>query len=395
MLPRCRGPRHRWAAVSENSCLLLGMFVKGRHRRISKNINYFLFICTNQCRIVCTVFLDRASELKTAIRSKNQTLKHLNQVLNICFLLTAGSLDKPIRCHGVTGWRRLLREDSLELTCVLENSSPFAFEQGWTLSITMFLPSGPPSRGGGNTSQSFSFPFHSVQPGETFEVVLPLAAAGDSSFPVTVSCSLVFSLLGLLAAEAALDLPDSQRSFALPLNTLTVDWLHALQVGGDGTAAHRAASQCGDSRMEAVRAFLSSRRTGWEEGESLALGPGPEQFSASVRLSAELAGSALTWDRRGEKSARRDISGPLLDWLLATGCGGVRPGHHRGQADGSVLRAHCPNGHPVKLSATEVKNKQTNQQKPWDLVEIGALAVLIRTQRVVFIGRWMRRGRSL
>lgn len=320
---------------------------------------------------------DRASELKTAIRSKNQTLKHLNQVLNICFLLTGGSQDKPIRCHGVTEWRRLLREDSLELTCVLENSSPFVFEQGWTLSVTAFPSSGPPSRGGGNASRSFSFPFHSIQPGETFEVVLPLAAAGDASFPMTISCSLVFSFLGLLAEKAVANLPDSQRSFALPLSTLTVDWLHALQVGGGGgsTAAHSgAASQCGDSRTDAIRAFLNSRRIGWEAGGTSASGPEAEQFSASVRLSSELVGSALTWEPRGEESARRDVCGPLLDWLLAAGCGGVRPGHHRDQVDGSVVRAQCPNGHPVKLSATEVKK---NKQKTLNLVEMVALAVVI------------------
>lgn len=306
-------------------------------------------------------FRDRASELKTAIRSKNQTLKHLNQVLNICFLLTGGSQDKPIRCRGVTGWRRLLREDSLELTCVLENSSPFAFEQGWTLNVTFFPPSGPPNRGGGNTSRSFSFPFHSVQPGETFEVVLPLAATGVSSFPVTVSCSLVFSFSGLLAEEAVADLPDSQRSFALPLNTLTVDWLHALQVGGDGTATHsRATSQCDDSRTNTVRAFLDSRRVGLEAGGTSASGPKVEQFSASVRLSSELVGSALTLEPRREKSARWDVCGPLLDWLLAAGCGGVRPGHRRDLVDGSVVCAQCPNGHPVKLSATEVR--QTNKK---------------------------------
>lgn len=310
---------------------------------------------------------DRASELKTAIRSKNQTLKHLNQVLNICFLLTGGSQDKPIRCHGVTEWRRLLREDSLDLTCVLENSSPFAFEQGWTLSVTAFPPSGPPSRGGGNASRSFSFPFHSVQPGETFEVVLPLAAADGASFPMTISCSLVFSFLGLLAEEAAVNLPDSQRSFALPLNTLTVDWLHALQ-GGGSTATHSgAASQCGDSRTDAVRAFLNSRRIGWEAGGTSASGPEAEQFSASVRLSSELVGSALAWEPRGEKSARRDVCGPLLDWLLAAGCGGVRPGHHRDQVDGSVVRAQCPDGHPVKLSATEVKKTNKKRRTWWKL----------------------------
>lgn len=315
----------------------------------------------------CLFFLhDRASELKTAIRSKNQTLKQLNQVLNICFLLTANSsLDQPIRCHGVAEWRRLLRDDSLELTCILENSSPFAFEQGWTLSVTVFPPCSPPSRGGGDTSQSFLFPFNSVQPGETLQVVLPLAAAGDASFPVTVSCSLIFSLSGLLAEDLAV-LPDSQRSFTLPLNLLTVDWLHVLRVGGGGsTAAQR--PQYFNSRTDTVRTFLNSRRIGCEAGVTSASEAEVEQISASVRLSTELIGSLLMPEPHKETPARRHVCGSLLDWLLADDCGGVRSGHHRGQVDASLVHAQCPIGHPVKLSATEVKQTTKLQQTCWKL----------------------------
>lgn len=282
-------------------------------------------------------------------------------MLNICFLLTADSSpDQPIRCHGVTEWRRLLGDDSLELTCVLQNSSPFAFEQGWTLSVTIFSPSSPPSRGGGNTSRSFLFPFSGVQPGETFQVVLPLAAAGDASFPLTVSCSLVFSFSGLLAEEAAADLPDSQRSFTLPLNTLMVDWLHVLRVSGGGNTASRR-PQCGNSRTDAVRTFLNSRRIECNMGVTSASEAEAEQLSASVRLSSELIRSSLALEPQGETSARRHVCGSLLDRLLADACGGVTPGRHRGQVDGSLVHAQCPNGHPVKLSATEVKQTKTLQ----------------------------------
>lgn len=275
-------------------------------------------------------------------------------------------------------WRRLLRDDSLELTCILENSSPFAFEQGWTLSVTIFTPSSPPSRGGGNTSHSFLFPFNSIQPGETFQVVLPLAAAGDASFPLTVSCSLVFSFSSLLAEEAAAaDLHGSQRSFTLPLNTLTVDWLHVLRVSGGGGSAQRL--QCCDSRTDAIWTFLNSRRIGYEVGVTSSSEAEAEQFSANVRLSSELIGSSLTWEPRGETSARRHVCGFLLDWLLATGCGGVRPGNHRGQVDGSLVHARCPNGHPVKLSATEVKPPPLYfpPKIAAELLEISTFSVLI------------------
>lgn len=283
--------------------------------------------------VFCLFFShDRASELKTAIRSKNQTLRQLNQVLNICFLLTAdSSLNKPIRCHGVAEWRRLLRDDFLELTCFLENCSPFAFEQGWTLSVTVFPPSCPPSRGGGNTSQSFSFPFNGVGPGETFQVVLPLSAAGDASLPMTVNCSLVFTFSGVLAEEEA-DLLGSQHSFTLPLDTLMVDWLHVLRVGGGGgTAAPR--PQC------AIRAFLNSRRIRWEAGATSASEVKSELFSASVRLSSALIGSLRPREPQGETAARRHVCVSLLDYLLACSCRGVKPGKHNGQVGGSLVHA--------------------------------------------------------
>ncbi|TMS22181.1 Fanconi anemia core complex-associated protein 100 [Larimichthys crocea] len=67
---------------------------------------------------------ERATTLKTAIKSKNQILTHLNQVLNISFLLITSTnseehlllQEKPIRCHAVTKWSRLLQKDSLNLT---------------------------------------------------------------------------------------------------------------------------------------------------------------------------------------------------------------------------------------------------------------------------------------
>lgn len=292
-------------------------------------------------------------------------LKHLNQVLNICFLLTTSPQredhlhisEKPIRCHAVTEWSRLLQQDSLKLTCVLENSSPYAFEQGWTLSVTVFPLSRPPSEGGENTSRNFSFPFHSVHPGETLEVALPLATAGDASFPMTVSCLLIFTFSSLLDEDAA-SLPNLQRSFTLPLNTLTVDWLHALQVSSGPVTHKKAASQCRDSTVDAVQALLSLRQirgSGRGEGGKAALRPEPEQFSASVRLSSDLIRNTLTSDPQGGESAHQHVCLSLLQWLLSEGCGEVRAGRQRDKISSSAVHAQCPDGHSVKLTAKEVK----------------------------------------
>uniref|UniRef100_A0A3Q2YZ46 FA core complex associated protein 100 n=2 Tax=Hippocampus comes TaxID=109280 RepID=A0A3Q2YZ46_HIPCM len=87
---------------------------------------------------------ERASVLKASIKSRNQTLKQLNQVLNISFLLNAGAdsgtlapvQEKPIRCHAATSWITLLQKDSLNLNCILDNGSSYILEQGWTLNVT-------------------------------------------------------------------------------------------------------------------------------------------------------------------------------------------------------------------------------------------------------------------
>ncbi|XP_010780379.1 Fanconi anemia-associated protein of 100 kDa [Notothenia coriiceps] len=308
---------------------------------------------------------ERASVLKTSIKSKNQILQRLNQVLNISFLLMAGAngaehpplQENPIRCRASTSWSRLLQEDSLTLTCVLDNSSAYVLERGWTLSITVFPLCPPPSAGGENLSTNFSFPFQSLHPGETLDVSLPLAAAGESSFPVTVSCSLLFSLASLLGEEAA-NLPALQSScISLPLNTLTVDWLHALQVSSPKAAREKITPHATD----AIEAFLRSHRIrcgGNAEGGR----EGGLKYSASVRVSAELLRDTLMvvksshLDPAGTKTAPENVCLSLLEWLLSEGPGGVTTGQKGDQMAmrGSVVHAQSLNRHAVKLTAKEV-----------------------------------------
>ncbi|XP_037611932.1 Fanconi anemia core complex-associated protein 100 isoform X1 [Sebastes umbrosus] len=304
---------------------------------------------------------ERASVLKTAIKSKKLILRHLNQVLNISFLLMTGTnseehhpiQEKPIRCHAVTIWSRLLQRDSLNLTCVLDNSSPYVLEGGWTLSIAVFPLSCPPSAGGESSSTHYSFPFHNLQPGETLEVSLPLAAAGEASFPVTVRCSLIFSLSCLLGEEAA-NFPGLQSSYvSLPLNTLTVDWLHALQVNGP----HKKATSQSNNTTDPIQAFLRSRQIrcrGRGEGGGERVSK-PEQYSASVRVSSELLRDTLV--SKGSDLDAHNVGLSLLEWLLSEGPGGVTTGHRGDKmvlSSSSVVHARGPNGHAIKLTVKEV-----------------------------------------
>lgn len=293
----------------------------------------------------------------------------LNQALSISFLLLAGTNDeeqrrvqeRPISCRGTTQWSRLLHKDSLSLTCVLDNSSPYVFERGWTLSVTVFPLSCSPDAGGDGSSTNFLFPVHSLRPGETLEASLPLETS-HASFPVTARCSLVLSLSSLLEEEAAA-LPGLQSGcVSLPLNTLTVDWLHALQVIRPSDAHQRDAAHRG-ATADSVQAFLSSRHIGCtgrgEGGREGAPKLEPERRSASVRVALELLrhtamSKSSGLDRRGPTLAPENVCSFLLEWLLSEGFGGVRTGH---PGDGSSeIHARGPDSHAVKLTAKEVKD---------------------------------------
>uniref|UniRef100_A0A8C2AZR6 FA core complex associated protein 100 n=1 Tax=Cyprinus carpio TaxID=7962 RepID=A0A8C2AZR6_CYPCA len=74
----------------------------------------------------------RAESLKHRLQEKNESLKCLNQVINVFGLLLENHRNEnacdvgsklPLSCRGVARWSSLLQRDSLTLTCVLENSS--------------------------------------------------------------------------------------------------------------------------------------------------------------------------------------------------------------------------------------------------------------------------------
>uniref|UniRef100_A0A8C6MAS2 FA core complex associated protein 100 n=1 Tax=Nothobranchius furzeri TaxID=105023 RepID=A0A8C6MAS2_NOTFU len=276
---------------------------------------------------------ERASVLKTVIKSKNLSLRQLNQVVNISFLLTARGKtreppteEKSIRCHSTVSWSRSLQKDCLNLTCVLENSSGYVLERGWTLSISVHPLSGP---GEETSSVNFSFPFHSLCPGETLEVSLPVAAAGDTSFPLTLNCSLIFSLSSFLAEVDLASFPDLQDScFSLPLNTLTVDWLHALQV-----VRPKETVTLQSSTMDALQAFLSSHQLRCSRGGGAS---NPEEYSVCVRVSSEFLRNTLML----KNSIQQPESASPNIWM---------------DSNSLVLHARAPSVSTVKITAKEVK----------------------------------------
>uniref|UniRef100_A0A3Q0QYJ3 FA core complex associated protein 100 n=1 Tax=Amphilophus citrinellus TaxID=61819 RepID=A0A3Q0QYJ3_AMPCI len=341
---------------------------------------------------------ERASVLKMAIKSKNQVLRRLNHVVSISFLLMSNSntdlpvQEKPLRCHAETNWSRLLQKDSLNLVCVLHNSSPFILEQGWTLSVTVF-PLSCSSSAGGESSTNFSFPFHNLCPGETFEVSLPIADASNASFPMTVSCSLIFSLSSLLGEE------EEGASFpsciSLPLTTLTVDWLHALQVNSPTTTHKMATVQPSSIAADAIQTFLSSRQVRcsgrMDRGGESATKPEPEKYSASVRVSSEFLRDNL--DTKGQKRDLEDLCPSWLEWLLSEDLGGVKMGYQGDKTalNTSVVHARGPNGASVKLTAKEEATIEVQIESS----SIAAVCGLHHAVLFFFVSSLLQRNRRL
>ncbi|XP_051925597.1 Fanconi anemia core complex-associated protein 100 isoform X2 [Hippocampus zosterae] len=295
---------------------------------------------------------ERASVLKASIKSRNQTLKRLNQVLNIIFLLSAGAdggtlspaREKPIRCHAAIGWMTLLQKDSLNLNCILDNASSYILEQGWTLNVS--ASSLCDSTKGQSRSAHYSFPFQNLQPGEKLEISLPLATEEESSLPCLVSFSLTLSLGWILGAEEAASQPDGGL-VSLPLNTLLVDYLHALRMVGP--AGRNATPQRYDvTAGDGVQAFLERRRGGGSHA-------GSARHSTSVKVSSQLVRDTLKNSERRPGETLPSVCVALLDWLLREGHGGVKMEGDKMAIKNSVVHARAPNGGAVKLTAKEIK----------------------------------------
>lgn len=221
---------------------------------------------------------ERASALKSTIQHRNESLRRLNQVFNICSLMLSSQKaekqacdhQQPISCHGLTTWSCVLQDDSLMLTCTLENNSAFDLERGWSLCVHVYPLSGSTTQDGANPSRTYTFPVHKLCSGQKLNVTLPLGSSHTLSLPLTVHCSLMFSLCALGSPEdlkkvrentgiQPSSLPTHQLNcICLPLNTLTVDLLEALRFDTSATLSG-VSKHHPPTPPDAILTFLRSR----------------------------------------------------------------------------------------------------------------------------------------
>uniref|UniRef100_A0A673HZC0 Fanconi anemia core complex-associated protein 100-like n=1 Tax=Sinocyclocheilus rhinocerous TaxID=307959 RepID=A0A673HZC0_9TELE len=307
---------------------------------------------------------ERAESLKHKLQEKNESLKHLNQVINVCSLMLDNhgnekvcnmGTKRPISCCGVARWSSLLQRDSLTLTCVLENSSGCTLEHGWTLCIQVHpLSKGPNMEG---SSGTYSFPFMKLDSGQKLDVTIPLESTGGLSLPVKVYCSLVFSLSALFSPEASSpgvsQLLTEMGSISAPLSTLTVDWLDALRLDGsfsNGNIRHNTVT-------DGIQTFLRSRGAITRDSDTTTKS-GP--ITVMVRVSSQLLNTKLHLS--ATSSTERCMS--VLNWLVSP--------EERGQmsVQSPVVCAYSPDGCSVKLLVKEVTLGDFCSDGPLEVLEI-------------------------
>ncbi|NXX74624.1 FP100 protein, partial [Urocolius indicus] len=293
---------------------------------------------------------ERVSFLKKAVDQKNRALASLNQVMNVsAALLSSQEGQKPIACTVTANWSCLLLQETVTISCLLENCSEYSLEEGWTLCVQLLASPCALEEESVDSATTFTFPIDQLLPGTKRELALPLGSAADTKLdlPLTISCALYYSLRDILGggsdSSEALDdlLPDDspilspdREGICLPLSECTIDMLQCLRLessppGPDAPPAP----------PDPVETFLKVSRE-HTEPQAAELPPAPAQgklplSAASIRVSSELLKNTL-------KTSASDVplSCATLRWLLAGNAGAEA----LSRGDVAAVRGAAPDG---------------------------------------------------
>nr|XP_060620248.1 Fanconi anemia core complex-associated protein 100 [Anolis sagrei ordinatus] len=333
---------------------------------------------------------ERVSSLKKAVDQKNQALTCLNQVMSVsAALLSSQNGQKPITCTITAHWSHILVQDTLTVSCILENLSECSLERGWTFCVQLFAGSFDFDEGSSDSATTYTFPIDQLLPGNKTEVTLPLGPTEGSKLelPFIVSCSLYYSLqeiLGTVSESTELldDLfsddspglcPD-REGICLPLKEATIDLLQCLRLKNgsstsDGSPPAAAMPLPGDPldtflKLSQMRSDLDGIERSDEvvPRELNTLGEGYLAPSvASIKVSSELLRTALK-----DFCADVPLCCAVLRWLLAEN---VEADALRSQ-ERTEVRGLSPDGGEVQLNIREVAVSDMNTAGPLQAVEI-------------------------
>ncbi|KAJ1129159.1 hypothetical protein NDU88_007530 [Pleurodeles waltl] len=331
---------------------------------------------------------ERVSWLKHAIQQKNRSLSHLNQVINLsCAMLTNESPQQQFGCTVTVAWSCLLLEDSLMITCRLQNLTDYSLDRGWTLCVhvsTSYSNSSPDFH---SSAAIYNFMINRLLPGSHTDVTFPhhRGRNGCLEVPVVVSCMLFYSLAEVLGEYLVLPYsPDAQSSppmdlldregVCLPLKEHVIDMLQCLQIqSGTDQSITSSTPQSRTVTLDAVefffrssmkqpeKPFLSGSRKHLLETEVMEEITHISPLVVSIQLSVDLLKKALK-----DFSAGSPPCCAVLQWLLADN---ARVDTVKEQKL-SAVQGIAPDGRDVRLLVTEVTLNDLCPEGPVPAVEI-------------------------
>ncbi|XP_078257402.1 Fanconi anemia core complex-associated protein 100 isoform X2 [Rhinoraja longicauda] len=288
---------------------------------------------------------DRIASLKGIMQQKDAALKGLNQVFNICCALLSGQekgtepSEQPFRCRITAKWNRVLLQDSLVISCVLENLSNWSLEHGWSFCIQLVTQSLSLAKGSDSTAYTSAFAIGELPPGEKMEVAVPLNSGQDGSLPLPVSvhCLLHYDLNHLRVRTArswpaspgpsSSPGPAEHDDICLPLTTRIIDLLDCLHVHSGGASETRPHLNHRPAPPDPLEIFLRSALHSESKGiksNKMVNGSlsglfkdrtGGGLFTASIKLSSHLMDVALKDIGTGNEA---NDGSKVLQWLLST-----------------------------------------------------------------------------
>ncbi|XP_048466799.1 Fanconi anemia core complex-associated protein 100 [Rhincodon typus] len=337
---------------------------------------------------------DRITSLKHVMQQKDKALKGLNQDFNICCGLLSNQEDQekgmvpskqPISCYVTAKWNRLLLQDSLVVSCILENLSDWPLEHRWSLCVRVIIQTPALTKSSDSTAFTYNFPISELAPGKKMEVAVPLNCASDDfiALPVSVHCFLYYNLNSILTGnDNERPFPDSSmmapgcsdnNGICLPVNTHVIDLLDCLHIHGGGAAEIVPALNINrkSSTSDPLAIFLQSLmcfETDNIKGNETFKGsfnvPGSEStFSASIKLSSELAKVVLQDLGKGDAAVN---GSDILQWLFSgnpeVATVGTQP----------LPMVHCtaPDGSSVRILSKQVAIADFSVDGSLSVVEI-------------------------
>ncbi|XP_066471810.1 Fanconi anemia core complex-associated protein 100 [Tiliqua scincoides] len=333
---------------------------------------------------------ERVSCLKKAVDQKNRALTCLNQVMNVsAALLSSQNGQKPITCTIAAHWSRMLVQNTLTISCVLENLGECSLERGWTFCIQLFASSCDFEESSSDSATTYTFPIDQLLPGNKTEVTLPLGPADGSKLelPFTVSCSLYYSLQEILAtvsestellddlfSDDSPGLSPDREGICLPLREVTIDILQCLHLDS-GNEKSEAVAPAAVSPLPAdpIDTFLKLSQMqsdlenieGCDELAPRALGALGDGYLApsvaSIKVSSDLLRTALK-----DFCAEAPLCCAVLRWLLMENA----EADVLQSQDATAVRSLAPDGGKVQLNIREVAVSDLDPAGPIQAVEI-------------------------